>query len=178
MLESLNSAQIPTEQAVRLFWRATQSGWLQRLWAWITRRPRKLLELDVTLCCKPVQNIHYAGLHSVNIDCIKGTEGKSDVFDTAFFPVKEITRSRWVSIAREKLRGHELPPVELVDVDGVCYVRDGHHRISVARSLGQDFIEAEITEMNLLRQLCECASTGSSPSRESQETGSQTSCSK
>jgi len=43
-------------------------------------------------------------------------------------------------------------------VDGVCFVRDGHHRISVARSLGQDFIEAEITEMNLLRRLCECAS--------------------
>jgi hypothetical protein len=121
---------------VRLFWQATKSGWWQRLWGWITRRPRKLLELEMTLCCQPVQNIHYAGIHPVSIDRIKGSEGKADVFDTAFYPVKEITRSRWVSIAREKLRGRELPPVEIVDVDGVFYVRDGHHRISVARTLG------------------------------------------
>jgi hypothetical protein len=160
MLDGQNLAQIPTEKAVRLFWQVSKSGWLQRLWARITHRPTKLLELDVTLCCQPVQNIHYAGIHPVNIDCIKGTEGKSDIFDTSFYPVKEITRSRWVSVAREVLRGHDLPPVELVDVDGVCYVRDGHHRISVARSLGQDFIEAEITEVNLLRALCECASKG------------------
>ncbi|MGA2491137.1 MAG: hypothetical protein ABSF99_13300 [Anaerolineales bacterium] len=121
----------------------------------------KLLELDVTLCCQQVQNSHYTGVHTVNIDCIKGTEGKADTFDAAFYPVKEITRSRWVSIAREKLNGQELPPVKLLDVDGVCYVCDGHHRISVARSLGQDFIEAEITEMNLLHRLCECASNDS-----------------
>src|SRR5512136_2185415 len=167
MLESQNLGQMQSDQAVRLFWQATKTGWWQRAWAWLTRRPTKLLELDVTLCCQPVQNIHYAGIHPVKIDCIKGTQGKSELFDTAFYPVKEITRSRWVSVAREKLRGHELPPVELMDVEGVCYVRDGHHRISVARSLGQDFIEAEITEMNLARHLCECASTGSSPCLES-----------
>jgi hypothetical protein len=157
MLQSPNLSQIPIEQAVRLYWQTTKNGWFQRLWAWILHKPMKLLELDVTLCCQQVQNSHYAGLQTVNIDCIKGTEGKSDSFDAAFYPVKEITRSRWVSIAREKLNGQELPPVELVDVEGVCYVREGHHRISVARSLGQDFIEAEITEMSLLHRLCECA---------------------
>lgn len=159
MIESPNLGQMQTERAVRLFWQSTKDGWLNRLWAWITRRPRRLLELEMTLCCNQVQNSHYAGVQTVNIDCIKGTEGKSDTFDAAFYPVKEITRSRWISIAREKMRGHEMPPVELVDVDGVCYVRDGHHRISVARSLGQDFIEAEITEMHLLQRLCECASS-------------------
>ena len=158
MLENTRPEQIQTEQAVRLFWRSTKSGWWHRLWAWLTRRGSRLLELDAVLCCQQLESSHYAGLQSVNIDCIKGTQGKSNAFDAEFYPVKEITRSRWVSVAREKMRGHELPPVELVDVDGVCFVRDGHHRISVARSLGQDFIEAEITEMNLLRRLCECAS--------------------
>ena len=175
MLENPNISRLQTDQAVRLFWQATQSGWLQRLWARLTRRPTKLLELDVTLCCQPVQNIHYAGIHPVSIDCIKGTEGKSDAFDPAFYPIKEISRSRWVSVAREKLRGRELPPVEIVDVDGVCYVRDGHHRISVARIMGQEFIEAEITELNLLNHLCKCATTGTSPSQESREYNSQTS---
>jgi ParB-like chromosome segregation protein Spo0J len=45
-----------------------------------------------------------------------------------------------------------LPPVDLVELDGTYYVRDGHHRISVARSLGQDYIEAEITKMTLSRR--------------------------
>jgi hypothetical protein len=166
MLQSPYLGQTQIEQAVRLFWQTKKNGWFQRLWARIFHRPTKLRELDVTLCCQQVQNSHSAGLHSVNIDCIKGSEGKSDIFDAAFYPVKEITRSRWVSIAREKLRGQELPPVELLDVDGVCYVRDGHHRISVARSMGQDFIEAEITEINLLRRLCECGSNNNNSFQE------------
>jgi hypothetical protein len=153
MMQSPNLGQIPTEQAVRLFWQMMNNGWFQQLWAWILHKPTKLLELDVTLCCQQVRNSHYAGIHTVNINCIKGTEGKADAFDAAFHPIKEITRSRWISIAREKLKGQELPLVELVDVDGVYDVRDGHHRISVVRSLGQNFIGAEITAMDLLRHL-------------------------
>jgi hypothetical protein len=38
-----------------------------------------------------------------------------------------------------------LPPVELIQVGDVYFVRDGHHRISVARMMGQDSIDAEVT---------------------------------
>jgi len=41
--------------------------------------------------------------------------------------------------------GTPLPPVELVQVGDVYFVRDGHHRISVARTVGQRDIEAEVT---------------------------------
>jgi len=44
-----------------------------------------------------------------------------------------------------------LPPVELIQVGGCYFVRDGHHRISVARSFGQQYIEAEIIRMQLNR---------------------------
>ena len=156
MMQSPDLGQTQTEQAVRLFWQMSKGGSLRWLWAKMTHRRARLLDLDETLCCNQVQNSHYAGVHAVNIDCIQGTQGKSDAFDASFHPIKGSTRSRWISVAREKIRGHELPPIDLVDVDGVCYVRDGHHRISVARSLGQDFIEAEVTEMKLSRRLCEC----------------------
>ncbi len=138
-----------SQQTIHLFWRMEINGWWHRLWAWVTHRTSHLLELDETLCCARVENSHYAGLHSVNINRIRGTEGKSDAFDAAFYPTKETTRSRWLSVAREKLLGHDLPPVELLDVDGIYYVRDGHHRISVARSLGQSYVDAEIIVMNL-----------------------------
>ena len=53
--------------------------------------------------------------------------------------------SRWLGVAAARDHGKVLPPVVLVQVGGVYFVRDGHHRISVARALGQLDIEAEVT---------------------------------
>jgi hypothetical protein len=136
MMQNPTVNQYPTDQAVALFRQTALRGWFHRLWAWLTHRTPRLLNLDETLCCTDVENSHYKGVQTISIDSIRGTEGKADAFDEKFHPIQEASRGRWLSIAREKLRGHNLPPVELVDVDGIYYVRDGHHRISVARSLG------------------------------------------
>jgi hypothetical protein len=53
--------------------------------------------------------------------------------------------SRWLRIAAARDQGKVLPPVVLVQVGDVYFVRDGHHRISVARALGQQDIEAQVT---------------------------------
>ena len=151
MAQSTSFSQIQSNQAVALFWETNSRGWFYRLWARLTHHASRLLDLDEVLCCNQVQNSHYAGIRAVCIACIRGTLGKSDIFDATFHPVKDSSRSRWLSVALEKLRGHELPPVDLIDIDGTYFVRDGHHRISVARSLGQAYIEAEITQMSLSR---------------------------
>lgn len=153
MMQDLTFGQIQSKQGLNFFWQALQTGRWRRLWARITRRPTKLIELDETLCCTWLQNSHFTGVQTICIHCIKGTQGKSDVFDAEFYPTKEISRDRWVSIARENLRGRTLPPVEILEVAGVYYVRDGHHRISVAQSLGQTFIEAKIIKLVLA---CRC----------------------
>jgi hypothetical protein len=44
-----------------------------------------------------------------------------------------------------------LPPVELFKVGEVYFVRDGNHRVSVARARGQDFIDAQVTEIRVSR---------------------------
>lgn len=152
MMQTVPLNQPPSNQAVTLFWRTSSRGWFFRLWARLTHHATRLLDLEETLCCNQVQNSAFAGVRAVCIDCIRGTLGKADAFDATFHPVKESSRSRWMGIAIEKLRGHELPPVDLIDVEGTYYVRDGHHRISVARSLGQVYIEAEITRMSLSRR--------------------------
>jgi hypothetical protein len=41
--------------------------------------------------------------------------------------------------------GVALPPVDVIQVEDAYFVRDGHHRVSVARAMGQQEIEAEIT---------------------------------
>jgi hypothetical protein len=81
---------------------------------------------------------------SVPIRQIKGSLGRSDDFDLNFYPLHERSRSRWVSILTAILAGTSMPAIELVQVGSDYYVQDGHHRISVARSLGQEAIEARI----------------------------------
>ena len=148
-----DSRKIPPGQAISLFWSVTFKGWVHRLWARITRRRARLLDLDETLKSGEIIGSHYAGIKPVEIDAIQGTQGKADVFDDRFFPKREITRSRWLSIARAKMYGKELPPVDLVLVNGIYYVRDGHHRISVSRTMGQDFVDAQITIIQMRRNV-------------------------
>ena len=55
-------------------------------------------------------------------------------------------RERWTAVFDLWQRGLTLPPVDLIHVDEMYFVRDGHHRVSVARALGQKYIEAVVTE--------------------------------
>ena len=153
MSDTVFPQRIPSEQPIRLFREATLHGCLHRLWAWLTRRCFCLTDLDAVLEQSSIRASHYAGVKTVDIHRIRGTQGKSDDFDAEFHPINNRTRSRWLSIALEKLRGHDLPPVELVQVDDIYYVRDGHHRISVSRTLGQQFIDAEVTVMMLTNRM-------------------------
>ena len=84
------------------------------------------------------------GLRTVPIAQICGSESRAADFDRDFNPLEDHTRERWLGIAAAHFRGRALPPVELVQVGQVYFVRDGHHRISVARALGQQSIEAKV----------------------------------
>ena len=152
MSDTVIPQSIPTGKPLVMFNQAFQHGWFHRLWANLTRQCFCLHDLNETLQSCPVEASHYVGIKTVDIDHIHGTLGKADEFDAEFNPAQERSRSRWIDIALEKLRGRDLPPVELVQIDDIYYVRDGHHRISVSRAMGQNFIEAEITIMRLCQQ--------------------------
>jgi len=81
---------------------------------------------------------------TVALEKIVGSEGRVHDFDKNFRPLVSHTRDRWVGIAVAHRQGLNLPPVELIQVGDEFYVRDGHHRISVAKAFGQATIEAEI----------------------------------
>ena len=53
---------------------------------------------------------------------------------------KRPSRATWVISWMSKA----LPPVSLAQVGDIYFVKDGHHRISVARALGQKAIEAKV----------------------------------
>jgi hypothetical protein len=108
-------------------------------------RSRQLLNLkEIEANCR-VRDRSSAVLRTVPIEKICGSEGRTNDFDRDFRPLKTHTQERWLGIAKARQRGRVLPPVSLVQLGDLYFVLDGHHRISVARALGQQQIEARVT---------------------------------
>ena len=126
-------------------------AWISRLLACLMGRSNHILSLDKALADHPVEKSHYAGIQSVSVDEIRGSENRSTDFDRSFNPLSGKTMSRWLSVARARMTGVALPPVDLIKVGDSYFVRDGHHRISVAHALGESFIEAEVTVWDIAR---------------------------
>jgi hypothetical protein len=87
------------------------------------------------------------GLKIVPLDAIVGTVDRAADFDRGFRPTSPRLRSRWERIAAAQRRGEALPPISLYLVGDLYFVRDGHHRTSVAKSLGRNDIDAYVTEI-------------------------------
>jgi hypothetical protein len=90
---------------------------------------------------------HFAGTAVVPLDAIVGTVDRGRDFDRSFRPTTGRVRSRWEHIAAAMRRGEAMPPVDLVRIGQIYFVRDGHHRVSVARALGHADIDALVTEV-------------------------------
>ena len=87
------------------------------------------------------------GLQVVPLEAIVGTVDRAADFDRGFRPTSPRLRSRWERIAAAQRRGESLPPISLYRVGDLFFVRDGHHRVSVAKSLGRDDIDAYVVEV-------------------------------
>ncbi len=87
------------------------------------------------------------GLQVVHLDAIVGTVDRARDFDRRFRPTSRRVRSRWEQIATAMRRGEPTPPVDLLRIGEIYFVRDGHHRVSVSRALGRDDIDAYVTDV-------------------------------
>jgi hypothetical protein len=89
----------------------------------------------------------HIGLQSIPLDSIVGTEGRQRDFDRGFRPTSGRTRGRWERIATAARQGEAFPPIDVYRIGEVHFVKDGHHRVSVARAQGNDTIDAYVTEV-------------------------------
>jgi hypothetical protein len=89
-----------------------------------------------------------AGLKVVQLDQIVGSVDRGRDFDRRFRPTSGRSRGRWEQIAAAARRGESFPPIDLVKVGQLYFVRDGHHRVSVARALGRTDIDAYVTDVH------------------------------
>ena len=137
------------QAARRLYEQACHQGRLNRLWRWVTRRSGRLLDLRTVEGAYQVQTRHYLGVQMVLVNQISGSESRSRDFDSLFYPRQKHSQERWLGIAAARMMNLTLPPIELIQIGDNYFVRDGHHRLSVARALEEKYIEAEVTVWQL-----------------------------
>lgn len=99
---------------------------------------------EVTNRLKAHQQVEM-GTEMVPLNKIVGSVGRYKDFTRTFLPRKGVNAERWtrVDAAMNSLEG--VPPVDLFKIGDVYFVRDGNHRLSVARANGSDAIEARVT---------------------------------
>ena len=91
------------------------------------------------------------GTRTVPVAQIGGSVGRCSEFDRDFMPARASVGERWKRVDRAFHRGEELPPVSLYKVGSFYFVLDGHHRVSVARYHGVEWIDAYVAEFDTAR---------------------------
>ncbi len=87
------------------------------------------------------------GTQSVPIETIAGTVDRRKEFDREFRPTSSRARARFERIAEAARRGVSMPPIDVYRIGELHFVRDGHHRVAVARAQGRDTIDAHVVEV-------------------------------
>ncbi|TMD52756.1 MAG: transcriptional regulator [Chloroflexi bacterium] len=127
--------------------RARRRAFMRGVLSWFRRADNALLAFDEVRRGIHAQAQRDGGLREVEIDQIVGSVGRYRDFDRAFLPRQVQTQDRWESVDRAYLDHTELPPVDLYKIGETYFVKDGNHRVSVARERGQSFIDAHVIEV-------------------------------
>lgn len=128
------------------FQRARFKSFINQAFSLISGKKNNLLSYDEIKETLKIGGPIYRGVKTVNVEQIIGSLNRYHEFDSAFLPKEDELASRWQKVDRAFYEDIHLPPIVLYKVGEIYFVVDGHHRVSVAREQGQDFIEAEVRE--------------------------------
>lgn len=128
------------------FSRARLKAFINRVRSVLSGKPSRLLSYEEVKTSLRLGGPVYRGVQTVAVAQIVGSLNRYHEFDRAFLPTQDHVAPRWESIDLAFYKDVGLPPVLLYKAGEVYFVVDGHHRVSVAREQGQEFIEAEVRE--------------------------------
>jgi hypothetical protein len=111
--------------------------------------PERLVLLDDRAGWAATANRRDLGVETIAIDSITGTveELKARSFDRRFRPDRS-SAEHWKRLWLAQAHGATMPPISVYRVGAEHLVRDGHHRLSVAREQGFTTIDAEVVELH------------------------------
>jgi hypothetical protein len=136
------------QKADEAFSQARRRVFFQRILGFFTgSQPAHLLSFEQVRHKLKILGQHYAGLQDIPIDKIAGSVGRYQEFNRAFLPTQDHIRERWKNIYEVAHGTGGFPPIDVYKIDGVYFVRDGHHRVSVLKELGATSVEATVTEL-------------------------------
>lgn len=131
------------------FSRAKMKGFFETIMGLITGHDMHLLSFDEVVDKLRLRQSNYLGLQDIPVDHITGSTGRYEDFTRRFLPRASGQRDkeRWRNIYTLAVTGKGFPPIDVYKIDQVYFVKDGNHRVSVARGLGWPTIQAHVTEL-------------------------------
>ena len=138
----------PLQQtAVRDFDRARKQAAMNQFFARVSRRSDELLSYDDVHDQLGAMGAIERGVQEIPLKSIVGSVGRYQDFTRDFLPKRDSDEERWVGVktAVDQMKG--MPPIEVYQVNDAYFVKDGNHRVSIARQLKVDTITAYVTEV-------------------------------
>lgn len=123
--------------------------WLKSALSYPFLGKRSIISLsDLTKIYKPEGEL-YSGMKEVLVSKILGSEDRSNDFAEGFLPGKSWMQNRWIKVCVLMLKGNLEEPIDVIEYGGVYFVRDGNHRVSVAKKIKREFLRAKVTKLKV-----------------------------
>ena len=129
------------------FARARNKALFNEIQHLLTPEEAAMISLKAVRNLIKTQSETYIGMKVIPINKIVGSEGRYKDFDNQFFPKRSIIRERWEHVDEAVIKDIVLPPIKVYELGGLYFVRDGNHRVSVAKAKGVEFIDAEVVSL-------------------------------
>lgn len=135
-------------EGVGRFQSARMKAFWQEMVSLLSGKPIELMSFEDIRNRLRLSEESYKGLQDIEIEKIAGSVGRYRDFTNNFLPRRGEMQERWSRVYAKANSMSGLPPIEVYKVGDVYFVRDGNHRVSVARQLKTKTIQAYVTELH------------------------------
>jgi nucleotide-binding universal stress UspA family protein len=147
-----NNEDLRYQESASDFKNARRQADLEAIFARITGRKKELLPFEEVRNLLQGVESSQRGLREIPLDAIIGSVGRYSDFTRTFLPLYDRDIERWTRV-KENIRRRGMNPIEVYQIGDAYFVLDGNHRVSIARSRGDQTIQAYITEIETRVQL-------------------------
>jgi nucleotide-binding universal stress UspA family protein len=134
-------------RAIEDFRKARQRAGLEQLLARLSGKSDDLLSYEEVRQKLRGVETSVRSLEDIPLDAIIGSAGRYNDFTRSFLPKEDTISSRWASVKAASNSPEGLPPIEVYKIGNAYFVKDGNHRVSVARQRGDTHIQAYVAEI-------------------------------
>jgi nucleotide-binding universal stress UspA family protein len=148
LLEGVSDGSYNSQIALEDFRRARLKASLQDVIARLTGSSTELLSYDdVRKGLRAVES-PVKQLKEIPVAAIVGSVGRYHDFTREFMPRSDSDKQRWAKVKELMLGQQGVPPIEVYQIGDVYFVKDGNHRVSVAKDMDFSHIEAYVTPVH------------------------------